>query len=59
MKKHLIASLLASAIAMPAFANEAQNAPAAEGSVGQVDAAQGSDAPPLPPKAAHSNGPPA
>ncbi|SNS30973.1 MULTISPECIES: DotH/IcmK family type IV secretion protein [unclassified Pseudomonas] len=49
MKKHLIASLLASAIAMPAFANEAQNAPAAEGSVGQFDAAQGSDAPPLPP----------
>lgn len=46
MKKHLIASLLASAIALPAFADEAQVAPPPEGGPGQVGAAHGSEAPP-------------
>ena len=50
MKKHLIAAWLASAIAMPAFADEPQTAPAAEGAIGQGGAVQGDDAPPLPPR---------
>lgn len=49
MKKHLIASLIASAIVMPAFANEPQIAPVPADGAGQVDAAQANEAPPLPP----------
>ncbi|MDR6712106.1 intracellular multiplication protein IcmK [Pseudomonas hunanensis] len=49
MKKHLIASLLASAIAMPVFANELQDAPASADAAAQVAASQANEAPPLPP----------
>nr|WP_314477348.1 DotH/IcmK family type IV secretion protein [uncultured Pseudomonas sp.] len=49
MKKHLIASLLASAIAVPAFADEPQTAAPAGDPARQAQAMQDSDAPPQPP----------
>ncbi|MDH0617456.1 DotH/IcmK family type IV secretion protein [Pseudomonas fulva] len=49
MKKHLIASLLASAIAVPAFADEPQTAVPAGDLARQPQAMQDNDAPPQPP----------